>query len=179
MINLRNVVKAGLVLNKNYLKHGKAAWRNPDQLEGWQAAQDAIQKLTWGDCVKAVGYNPEYIFEQPIATHVLYEMQAMRIMLIFFGGGIDMPIHDHEGMIVFSKCMKGGVDVDYFDFKDPDRVTRAVKTQDYRDIKQKYILLLDFHFNKKFIWHINKLGIVGLTWYPMAVMRSSRGKWIS
>jgi hypothetical protein len=149
MIKLRNVAKAGLVLNKNYLKHGKEAWKDPDQLEGWQAAQDAIQKLTWNDCVKAVGYNPEYMFEQPIATHVLYEMQALRIMLIFFGGGIEMPIHDHEGMIVFCKCMKGGVDVDYFDFKDPERVNRAVKMQDYRDIKQKYVLFTQVLFQQK------------------------------
>jgi hypothetical protein len=177
MIKLRNVAKAGLVLNKNYLKHGKDAWRDPDQLEGWQAAQDAIQKLTWDDCVKAVGYNPEYVFEQPIATHVLYEMQALRIMLIFFGGGIEMPIHDHEGMIVFCKCMKGGVDVDYFDFKDPEKVNRAVKMQDYRDIKKKYFFLTRVSFQQKKSFGIKlKLGIVGLTWYPMGVMRFSRGK---
>ena len=137
MNKLRKVAKTGLLLNKNYLSLGRKAWTNPDNLPGFKECQEACDSITWDDCIKAVGYNPAYIFDQPIATHVLYEMQNLRIMLIFFGGGCSMPIHDHEGMIVFSKCIKGSVGVNYWDLKHHDSFCDQVRNHDFGKIKRE------------------------------------------
>ena len=132
------------MLNKNYMALGRKCWENPDVLPGFKECQQAVESITWDDCIKAVGYNPAYIFEQPIATHVLYEMQNLRIMLIFFGGGCSMPIHDHEGMIVFCKCIKGQVGVNYWDLVHHDLFCSQVRNHDFAHIKEKGVPV---HYN--------------------------------
>ena len=53
-------------------------------------------------------------------------------MIILMGGQMAMPIHDHQGMVVFSKCVKGSFDVDYWDFKDSDSVYQKVDKNQIR-----------------------------------------------
>ena len=131
MLKLRQVAKAGLKFNKNYLNHGNSCWKNPDALQGYDECKEAVSNITWDDCISAVGYNTNYLFEQPIATHVLYEMANLRIMLIFFGGGCIMPIHDHEGMTVFSKCIRGAVEAEYWDVKQPQTFYDDVRSHEF------------------------------------------------
>lgn len=47
-----------------------------------------------------------------------------------------MPIHDHEGMVVFCKCLKGGIGVDYWDYENLDHVHNEIQTQDYDNLKR-------------------------------------------
>lgn len=137
MKKLRNLTKAGIHYNKSYVKGGPPSWKNCDLIPGYNECIKVMEDITWTDLKKAVGYNENYLFEQPIATHVLYELERMRIMLIFFGHNMDFPLHDHEGMVVFSKCIKGYVESDFYDVADADRFYDKVRAQDYTDIKQK------------------------------------------
>ena len=70
MQNLRKVVKSGGMLMQSFKQVGKESWRQPDGLLGFQECKDAMEKITWEDCQKAIGSNCLQIMNQPLATHI-------------------------------------------------------------------------------------------------------------
>lgn len=135
MLKLRNCVQSGLMYNKNYMSMGKQAWVNPQSIAGYDNCLRAAQSMTWQDCLNCTGLNPDDCFKEELSTHVVYEMNKLRIMLILFKGGQNMPIHDHEGMVVFCKVLKGKIGVDYWDYENLEHVKKHIASQDYDNIK--------------------------------------------
>ena len=74
------------------MKLGKQAWANPQAITGFNETLRAAQNMTWQDCLKCSGLNEEECFKEELSTHVLYEMNKLRIMLIFLKGNqIEQP----------------------------------------------------------------------------------------
>jgi hypothetical protein len=100
----------------------------------------ALLSLNWEDILGALGSGPDEhleAFDQPMYTQTVYDKQSIKILLIFFGQEIETPIHDHEGMVVFSKCIKGSVNVDYYDLKEHEKFNEEVRNNDLNRIKEK------------------------------------------
>ena len=135
MLKLKNCVKAGNKFNTNFMGHGKNAWKRPEQIPGYHEVTNATQSITWDDCVSFTGLKADDCFNEPLGTYVVFEQHKLRIMLIFIQGGSNTPIHDHEGMVVFCKCLKGGVGVDYWDYQNLDHVQNNIQNQDYDNLK--------------------------------------------
>ena len=158
MNKLRNCVQSGLKFNSNFTKLGKSHWRQPETIPGFLECKKASENMTWQDCINVTGLNPDECFNEELSTHVIYEMNKVRIMLIFFKGGVTVPIHDHESMVVFCKCIKGKIGVDYWDYnKSLDDVKKHIKTQDYENLKMNGVPV---SFNGSFEMEEGKLDII-------------------
>ena len=55
-------------------------------------------------------------------------------MVIFMGGQSNMPIHDHHGMVVFSKCLRGSYGVDLWDYENCESVYQSIDNKDYKNM---------------------------------------------